>query len=169
MESDGNRSDISKFIRARFTERYITPMKVTNKETKSGFTIMAVCCLMIEALESFSKGWVDSRNKSQSAFCNFFDQNSQFVFIRGHSEEFYQHVRCGILHQAETTGGWCIRRDGPIFDRETKLINATLFLDEVEKALNQYCNDLETQPWDAKIWKNLRHKMKALCKNTELS
>jgi hypothetical protein len=41
-----------------------------------------VSCLMIEALESFYQGWPDSRDKSQRAFCNFFDRNHNFSFIK---------------------------------------------------------------------------------------
>jgi hypothetical protein len=85
------------FVKLRFTERYIKPMRV-DKEKKNGFTIMAVSCLMIESLESFYHGWADSNRKSQLAFCNFFDRNNNFSFMQGYTEEFYKCVRCGILH-----------------------------------------------------------------------
>lgn len=157
---------IIEFLKQRFTERYIEPMRV-EKEKKNGFTIMAISCLMIESLESFYQGWADSNRKGQLAFCNFFDRNKNFSFIKGHSEEFYKCVRCGILHQGETTKGWHIRRDGPVFQEQTKTINAKLFHDRVEMALNSYCANLKREEWNSDIWKKLRQKMNMVCKNCD--
>jgi hypothetical protein len=154
------------FVRQRFTERYVVPMRV-EIERKNGFTIMAISCLMIEALESFYQGWADSNRKSQLAFCNFFDRNNNFSFMQGYSEEFYKSVRCGILHQGETTNGWHIRRQGPIFTVKTKTINAKLFHDRVAESLDGYCNLLKNSEWNDEAWKKLRQKMKAVCKNCE--
>lgn len=123
LEKERSTQAIADFIEERFTERYITPMRV-DASKKHGFTIMAVSCLLIEALESFRQGWPDSNGKSQLAFCNFFDRNKNFHFIRGYSQSFYRNVRCGILHQGETTGGWDIKRTGPVFDFRTKTLNA---------------------------------------------
>lgn len=153
-------------IKLRFTERYIEPMRVDSNK-KNGFTIMAVSCLMIEALESLYKGWPNSNRKSQLAFCNFFDRNDNFSFLKGYSEDFYKNVRCGILHQGETTKGWHIRRKGQIFDKSTKTINAKLFHDEVEKSLIKYCEALSNENWNSEIWANYRKKMKAICNNCE--
>ncbi len=52
FEKTQNRERIAEFIKERFTERYITPLKV-DAEKKHGFCTMAICCLMIEAFESF--------------------------------------------------------------------------------------------------------------------
>lgn len=164
LEKSKDQKALAKFIRERFSERYIQPMRV-EKSSKNGFTIMAVSCLMIETLESFFQGWNDTRNKSQIAFCNFFDRNPELHFIKGYSQEFYKHVRCGILHQAETTGGWHIRRDGKIFNRQNKTINAKKFHDAVESVLMNYCNDLETLDWNSELLKNFRKKMKSICSN----
>ena len=164
LELDKDSTGIVRFVRDRFTERYVTPMRVDPK-LKNGFTVMAVSCLMIEAMESFYQGWADSKNKSQLAFCSFFDRNPNFSFMRGSSQDFYRHVRCGILHQAETTGGWHIQRTGRVFQEDTKTINAKLFHDQVEEALNNYCSNLERAAWDSKLWRNFRKKMKAVCEN----
>src|SRR5262249_3818794 len=132
IEHEQKKDEISKFIHERFTERYITPLK---KEPKHGFCTMAISCLMIEALESFWQGWPNSDGKSKAAFCYFFDRSDDLKDFRGHVQEFYKHVRCGILHQAETTGGWRIRRNGALFDPTTKTINATEFHNRLEKCL----------------------------------
>ena len=166
MEKVHDRGAIAKFVMERVSERYINPMRVDPKK-KNGFTIMAVSCLLIETLESFYKGWPDTNKKSQLAFCNFFDRNQGFSSFRGEAQNFYKHVRCGILHQGETTGGWHVRRDGPIFQKKTRTINAKLFHDEIEKVLRNYCDDLQKSDWSAPIWKSFRKKMHSVCKNCE--
>jgi len=129
---------------------------------------MAISCLMIEALESFWRGWPDTstRGTSRDAFCSFFHrclkQNSELGVFFKHADNFYKGVRCGILHQAETTNGWRIRRTGSIFNSETKTINATKFHYELEKCLQRYCDLLKNLNWDDKVWQNLRKKMKAI-------
>ncbi len=176
---------IAEAIRLRFTERYITPAghgghpegtgpvtdpscKKKHGKKKNGFTMMAISCLMIEALESFRRGWANSNHKSEAAFCYFFNTNDSFKELRGHCEQFYKNVRCGILHQAETTGGWRITRKqkAPIFEAEPLLtINAERFLESVSTVLNGFCDELKTAAWDSREWKNVVKKMNALCDN----
>src|SRR5712692_9821188 len=100
MVAKSKKREIIAFIRDRFTERYVTPLKVIRKENKSGFCTMAICCLMIEALESFWQGWPDTKAPGQSrhAFCSFFDRSDNLKDFRGHAGEFWRHVRYGILH-----------------------------------------------------------------------
>ena len=139
----------------------VTPLR-GDRHLKHGFCTIAICCLMIEALESFWRGWPHSRSKSESAFCFFFDRSSNLSIFRGYASDFYKHIRCGILHQAETTNGWRVRRNGPLFDLATKTINATKFHDEMENCLQEYTDTLKALDWDSEIWKNLRKKMKAI-------
>jgi len=153
MESNRDAHAIANFVKERFMERYITPMRVDPKK-KNGFTTMAVSCLLIEALESFYRGRADSNGKSQRAFCNFFDRNKGFRSFHGLGQSFYKNVRCGILHQGETTGGWHIRRDGVIFNKKAKTINAKLFHDEIEIVLKNYCEELRGSAWSAPISKS---------------
>lgn len=166
MEESRDRKAVAEFMRDRMSERYIEPMHV-DLEKKNGFTIMAVSCLLIETLESFIQGWPDTKNKSQLAFCKFFDRNGGFYPFGGESQNFYKHVRCGILHQGETTGGWHIRRSGALFDKRTRTINAKLFHDEVAKVLKCYCTELQNSDWSAPIWQSFRNKMRSVCKNCE--
>lgn len=161
MEGKKDRAKIIEFIKARFTERYIAPLRC-DPDLKHGFCTMAICCLMIEALESFWRGWDNSRNQSELAFCSFFDRHHNLSAFDGYATDFYKNVRCGILHQAETMNGWRIRRDGSLFDAQTKTINATLFHNEMEICLNNYCSTLEQANWDSTDWLNCRKKMKAI-------
>jgi hypothetical protein len=130
---------------------------------------------MIEALESFRQGWGDTnagmpfrgktRSKGEVAFHYFFGHNEEFKDFRRYPQEFYKHIRCGILHQAESTGGWRITRKGPLFDAPTKTINATLFLNKLRKSLEGYCEELKSSDWNSPLWDNLRKKMQVICEN----
>lgn len=166
MEQNRDRNGISLFVRQRFTERYIDPVR--KSEAKHGFSIMAVCCLMIEALESFKQGWRSTRGKSKESFRRFFSGNQHLAEFRPLADDFYEHVRCGILHQAETTGGWKIRRKGPLFDDSSRHINATEFLARIDNCLDDYCKRLCDESWESEIWQNLRTKMEAVCLNCEI-
>ena len=167
LEARKDRAAIADFLRERFTERYIRPLRGA-PNMKHGFCIMAISCLMIKALESFWQGWSDTTHRSQEAFRSFFQRCLEQGLQLGKfaenklSEDFYRGVRCGILHQGETTAGWRILRKGPLYDPKTKTINASKFNDELEKALWVYCDTLKRSSWDSKVWRNLRTKMKSI-------
>ena len=165
-ERNQDRAAIAKMIKQRFTERYITPLR-GDPNRKNGFSLMAISCLMIEALQSFYEGWEDSRGKSQQAFEEFFKANPEFAIFMPQALSFYRGVRCGILHQAETTQGWRIRRKGPLFEPTTRIINATLFHNTLEGSLARYCDRLETEDWESELWQRCRTKLNAICKNCE--
>ena len=158
-----DRRAIAEAIRRRFTERYIRPLTV-DPHRKHGFAMMAIACLMIEALESFRQGWETSDGQSKAAFCFFFDATESFAMFRGRGQSFYTHVRCGILHQAETTGGWKIERKGPLLSADGT-INATRFIETLEHVLDGFCDELIGAPWDSPEWKKVCKKMNAICKN----
>ena len=131
--------------------------------------MMAVACLTIEALESFRRGWPDTsrRGAGEHAFCSFFDAHDSFAPFRGHAREFYKGVRCGILHQAETTLGWRIRRDGDLLKigGAIRTVNAKKFITALKQAIEAYRDQLMAAPWDDELWKALRIKMERICKN----
>jgi hypothetical protein len=127
---------------------------------------MAICCLTIESLISFRRGWSATEGKGDRVFKEFFSMHASFDQLALVASQFYGHVRNGLLHQAETTGGWRIRRDrGPIFDPKTKTIEADRFRDAVEAALRQYCDELRAGDWEDNIWRNFRRKMDAICRH----
>jgi len=165
MINNSDKVGIADFILERFSERYINPITILDRTEKHGFSIMAISCLMIESLESFKNGWEDTRNKSEKAFKSFFAREKEFELFKPISGQFYKNVRCGILHQSETTDGWKIRRDGNLYERETKTINATAFLDKLETTLKKYVADLKSSDWDSSDWDNLRRKLRLVINN----
>lgn len=163
------RQVIADAIHRRFTERYLGPITDPPSDRRHGFAMMAVACLMIEALQSFRCGWPDTskRGDGKHAFCSFFDEHTAFAPFRGHAGDFYKSVRCGILHQAETTNGWRIRRDQDQILTVTPaglIVDAKRFTDALSDALDRYC-DLKAAPWDDELWNHLKSKMKNVCDN----
>jgi hypothetical protein len=70
----------------------------------SGFSILALDCLIIETLNQFYSGLDETEGAHDKAFWDFF-KNSEWLkghFSRGKAFTFYSHYRCGILHQAQT-------------------------------------------------------------------
>ena len=165
LELAQDRNGIAAFVYERFHERYIKPFDAN--PDKNGFIMMASACLMIEALESFWQGWKKSPN-SALAFCQFFDRNDKFLPLRGFNQKFYANIRCAILHQGETTGGWHIRRDlAVLFDAETLTIDATRFLNALDGCLAEYCEKLKASEWNSDAWTQLRKKMKEVCASSK--
>lgn len=162
-----NQEKIAEGIHRRFLERYLEP--VFSSPRRHGFTMMAVACLMIEALESFRQGWRDTKGRgaSELAFHSFFDAHESFALFRGHVRDFYEGVRCGILHQAETTLGWRIRRDGSLLkiNGPIRTVNADKFVAALTNELDHYRDQLKASPWDDDLWQSLRHKMDRVCAN----
>jgi hypothetical protein len=181
------KSQLAEFIYFRHYYRYIKPfefvsekmikVKDTGKSNdeysliyKNGFSIMANCCLLIETLESFYRGWEDTKRESEKAFLKFFsrDKNFKEFAINDIPSQFYFNIRCGILHQGETRRGWIITRSGnSILDFSKKKIDATLFLKQLKKSLNDYKNELNIADWNDDIWCNARKKIKAILKNNK--
>lgn len=167
MIKKNDQTGLSDFIKVRFNERYIRPLEGTDKHEKHGFCIMAISCLMIEALQSFRRGWKKTTGLGELAFCSFFQDNDYFREFSSYGCGFYRNVRCGILHQAETTGGWTIRRKGRLFDSHNKRINATEFHKRLQAYLDDYCIKLQQANQNDYLWENCKKKLWAICKNCD--
>jgi hypothetical protein len=166
-----DRQAISELIRLRFEERYLEP--VLDNPKRHGFSMLAVCCLMVEALESFRQGWKDTseRGKSEGAFCSFFDIHDEFKELQPLAHDFYRAVRCGILHQAETTRGWRVDRKPGLTDERNgvRWVSAFEFGTRLRTVLNSYCDDLSMADWTGPQWVNARKKLQAICRNCGLN
>jgi hypothetical protein len=99
-------------FKKRIYERYLEPIEILineessikPKDKKFGFTILAIDLLLMETLQAFKEGKVDTSDSSKKIFKNFLKQSSYFsnyFSTEDLREKFYQEVRCGILHQAE--------------------------------------------------------------------
>jgi hypothetical protein len=129
--------------------------------------------LLIETLQSFKNGWEDSQGKSMEAFTQFLSTETKFAKVfksKKQKEGFYKNIRCGILHQGETTGGWTINRNRKgknLFDNSTFEVNSIVFAIELEASLKNYSEKLKTEKWDSETWDNFRTKMRKIISNCE--
>lgn len=163
-----SKKKLANFVYQRLYTRYLKPftLKCTTfkEEYKNGFSMMANYCLLIEALQSFKEGLKDSKGNSKKLFQDFFQQNKNLSLFQ--SIDFYPNVRCGILHQGETTGGIRITREGKhLWDANTKTIDAVLFGKEMEEALLNYKKELEEALPNDTIWLYCRIKLQAIIDN----
>jgi hypothetical protein len=167
LVKDKNRPGIADLIQKRFEERYLDP--ILDSPSRHGFAMLAICCLMVEALESFRNGWKDTadKGKSEGAFCSFFQAHEEFRDLRPLAHEFYRAVRCGILHQAETTQKWRVDREPGLLteDAGVRWLSAYEFGNRLRTVLGHYREELCNTDWSSPIWVNARKKLQAICKN----
>ena len=162
-----DRTSIADLIQKRFEERYLNP--VLDSSAPHGFAMLAICCLMVEALESFRKGWASTESRrGGEPFCAFFQAHAEFSDLRPVAHDFYHAVRCGILHQGETTHGWRVNRNpGQLLEisGDVHWVSAWEFGQRLSSVLAAYCNELKDSDWDAPIWKKARRKLQKICEN----
>jgi len=160
-----DREGIAALVQKRFAERYLDP--VLDGPNRHGFAVLAVCCLMVEALESFRHGWPRTEGKSEAAFCGFFQAHDEFRDLRPVAHEFYRAVRCAILHQAETTQGWRVHRDDGLLLEQDGIhwISAREFAERLKSVLHRYCEALTTSDWRSPVWTKARAKLQSICRN----
>jgi hypothetical protein len=162
-----DRAEIVKLIRLRLTERYVNP--VVNAEARHGFAMMALACLLIETIQCFREGLAQSGRKGRKVFIRYFaDERNGLKEVKIEGGLFYRDIRCGILHQGETYGGWRVSRTGKLFDPVKRRINAKALLLAVHASLDVYCDELRQVKWDEQLWQNCRNKMDAIVFNCAL-
>ncbi|WP_433763702.1 hypothetical protein [Flavobacterium ginsenosidimutans] len=164
MEYNKDKGAIAGFIFNRLHSRYLKPFQFPETayaaQYKNGFSIMANCCMLIETLESFKQGLGSSNRQSEKLFVDFLTTDTNFTDFRSNESDFYTHIRCGILHQGETTGGWIIGRSGKrLFDAAKLKVDAFCFMDSLQESLQDYCLLLQSSDWSDPIWQNFLTKM----------
>jgi hypothetical protein len=171
MLKERDRTRIAQLIQLRFRERYLDP--ALDNPKRHGFAMLAVCCLMVEALESFRNGWKGTqgiKGGCEAAFRSFFEAHDQFKDLRPVASEFFKHVRCGILHQAETTGQWTVNRSSELFSSidGQRRVSASEFGKRLRAVLNEYTDGLAQADWRDAAWTNARRKLRSICRNCGL-
>jgi len=128
---------------------------------------MAVACLLIETMESFRLGINDTNKvKGCCLFTNFFRrESSRFPGFSYPEMDFYKHIRCGILHQAEITGGYRIVRDAKVELLANRAINANMFVKALTTCLDGYLSELKEKAFEDDIWVKAEKKILFICNN----
>jgi hypothetical protein len=190
LRQDG-RSEVVAFVYDRHYERFFKPIDLLKKERDEtfGFAIMALCSLLIETLQCYREGWPSTnggeltncrkdggsldgeyrlddlpekydRGLGKQVFESFFKQyRALFPGIDG--KKFYENVRNGLLHQAQTKGGWRIRTGRTqLWDEQHHIIDRNLFVCALEAAFNNYLEEVrEDSPGSQALWKKARRKI----------
>ena len=184
IKQDFNNGDLweeaHKFFEERMLHRYIYPAEQIQRNSLilgEGFSVMAILCTLIEALETFYDGRCYKYDKprknyeygnghSEGMFVNFLSKKEPFkqVFDEPLAKEFYKNIRCPLLHEAATRGGWVIRIDTDSLikkDLNKTVLNRVLFLEYMKKYIEDYREILIT----SKQRKNaFIRKMDCICK-----
>lgn len=157
-------------IKHRLSRRFVKTIDSANEKDLSSFMSMAICCLIIETLECFYLGLLDTKKRGEGArvFKSFFDRSKDdFPGFFEKSKDFYENVRCGLLHQAETMNGWFLKRSGEIVEvsGKAKFINGKLFFESTKKSIEKYLSILNASNFDDDVWKNAFVKLKQVLDN----
>lgn len=157
------------FLMERLKTRYFNPICLLQKqktEHGEGFAIVSIQCAVIEFLAALKigKNYVFSSNKnsncgsheytsSSKLFEDFLTKEPPFKETLGSSGSaklFYQEVRCALLHEAMTKGGWKILARGEhAIDPKKKIVNRDMLQDAIGEYLKRYeaelikCNALQ--------------------------
>lgn len=169
------------FLYNRIETRYLNPIKAIG-ELKDylgeGFSIATIQCSLIEFLETTITGETyqlrspdphkfEYKN-SKAKFIHFLESRPPFdgVFDHNSAKGFYENVRCGLVHEAQTKGKWLVRVDNVTDLIETKA-NGTIVYDTdkfqtlLEVFLKKYKENLMNDP---NLQAALRRKMNVICR-----
>ncbi|BEV07499.1 hypothetical protein [Methylophilus sp. DW102] len=152
------------FFKKRLETRYLNPIRYIEENGNSvgeGFAVVTIICSTIEALESFYQGKsyrkgstehpLDQNTeyfKSQPIFESFLQNREPFKSYfsdKGLATNFYENVRCGILHEAATRGGWKIKTcSSKLIERHDNywILNRKLLVQAIEDYLKSYKTEL---------------------------
>lgn len=152
-----------------------------------GFSIMALCCLIIETLQGFQEAPTVSNPTGPCEFpkkpCikpspGTNEQFRKFLLLPAFggafsnndaASKFLRGIRNGILHEAETRK-WVIWRSEPheqilAPEQDGYALNRTLFYNAVKKEFESYLEELRN-PAKKELRQRFRTKMHDLCKET---
>jgi len=165
----------------RMNERYIKPAEEIQNNLSvlgEGFSITALLCSLVEALETFHEGKCYKHDKprtnheygngnSESIYVQFLSNREPFsnVFDERLARDFYKNVRCALLHEAMTRNGWRIRIDTDVLVEQkegNKVLNRFYLLEFVKRYIEKY----RASVLNSKERKNaFIRKMRCICQN----
>ena len=165
-------------FRDRIESRFLKPIRLIAEHHDmgafSGFSILALDCLIIETLNQFYSGLDETKGSHEKAFWNFF-KNSEFFKDHFPQEKnasiFYKHIRCGILHQAQTKKKSVVRIDQEAMIQsvegdisESLIVDRSKFHEAVENEISSYMKRLKNgDEENAELRRNFVKKMNFIC------
>jgi hypothetical protein len=178
---DWDKMDWNKMVeifKDRIEGRFLKPIRLIANDRDiggfSGFSILALDCLIIETLNQFYSGFDETKGLHEEAFWNFF-KNSEFFKDHFPQEKkafiFYRHIRCGILHQAQTKKKSVVRINQEAMIQsvegdisESLIVDRSKFHDAVENEISSYMKRLKKGGGEnAELRSNFVKKMNFIC------
>jgi len=164
----------------RINFRYMNVITEIDSNGKySGFSVMALSCMLIETLAQFYDGLENSNDAkfprghpmNNTDFYSQFMTSKSFVLCRHFNDQqariFYQDIRCGLLHACETGGNSKIKlRDGENLFRQTGgalTVYRKQFAKVIVDEFNAYCSHLRANDSREELRPNFRNKMNYIC------
>lgn len=159
--SNENWDKVFDFFEERINTRYVNPIKAIlemKDNLGEGFAVVNLQCSLIEMIESFINGWVYIhkprgwyRNDQKSEVINnacifksFFANRIIIKNLKIDGGDFYDSVRCGLLHETQTKNNWILKLDtkktGLSYDEKDgkKIIYRENFQRDLEILIKQY-------------------------------
>ncbi len=171
---------LQEYFQTRLDLRYLNPIRLLQEHGTfqgEGFSILALQCILIEFLESTVQG-VNYRylrsgdqlgpyeyNSSSDVFVSFLCKRHPFAreFNEVLAREFYREIRCGLLHEARTKGGWKVwaeASEGTVVDPEQRIVYRNNFQNAIDQFIGWYHDAL---PRDAALQEAFIRKFNNLC------
>lgn len=168
------------YFQTRLDLRYLKPIRILQEHGTfqgEGFSILALQCTLVEFLESTVQG-VNYRyvrpherlgtyeyNSSSDLFASFLCKRHPFTryFDELLAREFYREIRCGLLHEARTKGGWKVwahASDGAVVDRARRIVYRNNFQNALDQFIRWYHDAL---PRDVALQQAFMRKFNNLC------
>jgi len=127
----------------------------------AGFVALALDCLLLETLWGFLNGKAVPRGKAKDVYLDILTA-PPFSFSRCQAEDFYENVRCGIIHDTETRKGWLIRMtpQREIVEKDPSgayILNRTMFHKALKEAFQGWLAKL--RDGDTTLRENMRCRM----------
>jgi len=169
------------YFQARLSYRYLKPITTLQRnDTRNGegFSIVAIQCSLVEFLESTLRGKSYSLRPSPdpaiaqhqystsgAIFKDFLVRRPPFgrEFDQALAKDFYENVRCGVLHEARTKNGWTISassKNGNIVEPNRKI----LYRDNFQSALLDFVEWYKRElPVNRELQEAFLRKFDSLC------
>ena len=153
----------------RLRGRFFAPIRLIENEYGAGFAILALHSLLIETLQQFREGTIDTpRGKGEKYFIKFLTETSFNKYFNSDlAAQFYDVIRCGVLHQGEVKGNSVVRCDVPLVrwtkDKNGLEINRRLLNAKFEKVFDEYLAQLR-DPANRILRERFRNKMNHICR-----
>ena len=162
-----NCADLADLVKQRFEERYLDAVLNHSGEGVPGFAIVAICCLLIETLQSFKEGVADTTGQSRQMFESFITAPTSRI-AEFEPNSFFEDIRCGILHQAETRNGWKIRKGcSELLTTKNgfRILDADKLAERLKDSIKDYRDEIRSANWQDEVVRNCVVKMDAVVRN----